>query len=443
MLSTVLFFILSVSILVTFHEYGHYFVARLFNVKVLRFSIGFGKPLLRWRNRHGTEFVIALIPLGGYVKMLEANEGPLSAAERKQAFEYQSLLARTLIVLAGPAFNFLLAIVLYATVYMIGFQSLTPIIGTVAPNSLAAEADIPERHLIVSWDNKSVDSWRQVTMNLLSAIGSDRAVPLTLQDLTGGAPVTRTINLRTFVMEEERWPVEQLGIVPMEPPMPPIVNEIVVGSPAETAGLQPNDRILSIDNHSITIWPQVVELVQKHPQQTLRITVLRNERLRTFDLIPNANEQGLGYIGVSVQALKAPYVHTVQYSLGPALLKSTTLIWEYSVLSLKLFYKMLTGQISMTHLSGPISIAQGAESSASLGLLPFLSFLALLSVSLGVVNLLPIPTLDGGHLLYYGCEAILRRPVSVRAQQIGLRIGISLLIGLMVIAIINDILRLL
>jgi regulator of sigma E protease len=440
-LSTLLFFILSVSILVTFHEYGHYFVARLFGVKVLRFSIGFGKSLLKWRNRHGTEFTIALIPLGGYVKMLEASDVSGSQEDKRQAFEYQPLFARTLIVLAGPLFNFLLAILLYTIIYVVGFQTFSPIVGTVTPNSLAAQAEIPERALIVSWDNQTVDSWRQVTMRLLSSIGSQRPIPLSFQDLESGQSITRTLSLKTFVMEESRWPVEQLGIQPMEPPMPAVIDAIAIASPAEEAGLQPNDRILSIDNQPIMVWPEVVATVQKHPAETLRVTVLRQERLHSFNLTPKTNEQGLGYIGVSVQALKEPYVHSIKYTPGAALLKSTQLIWDYSILSLKLFYKMISGQISVAHLSGPISIAQGAESSASLGFMPFLSFLALLSVSLGVVNLLPIPTLDGGHLLYYGCEAILRRPVSVRVQQIGLRIGFSLLIGLMLIAITNDLMR--
>lgn len=448
-IQNVLAVIVVLGLLITFHEYGHYWVARRCGVKVLRFSVGFGKPLWSRTDRHGTEFAVAAIPLGGYVKMLDEREGPVAPDERHQAFNNQSVWARIAIVVAGPLANFLLAIVAYWLLFVVGTTTVAPVVGAVAPDSPAAHGGLASGQEIVAIQGERVRSWEEVNLKLVAAIGHSGELRVSTRD--EGSEVTRERGLPVenyLVRQDPPRPLPSLGITPWRPAFPAELGQVLDGEAAAAAGLEPGDRILRIDGEVIDDWTHFVEVVRAHPDEALALEVQRGDERLSLTLVPGRNEletgSAVGYIGAGVAPVAWPeeYRREVRYGPVAALGQSLSRTGEMSLLTLDAIRKMLVGLISPSNLSGPITIARVAGDTARSGLESFVSFMAYLSISLGILNLLPIPVLDGGHLAYYAIEALRGRPVSEKAQAIGLRIGLALVGGLMFMALYFDLMRL-
>lgn len=450
-MTTLLAFIVTLGVLITVHEYGHFQVARWFGVKVLKFSIGFGKPLYQRKlGKDGTEFILAAFPLGGYVKMLderEANpETPVNEADLHRAFNRQSVWKRMAIVSAGPAANLLLAILLYWLLFMQGITGLKPIIGEIPANTPAAEASIKTGGVIQEVDGQPVASWQDVRWQLLQ-VSAESSVA-SLKVLYG----EREYHLHQLSLPQsddvEQDILQRLGLNPFRPNVPAVVGEVIEGSAAEGAGLQPGDKVLRVDGAEVAQWDDLVNVVRKHPDQPLALTVNRDGAAIELQITPETvRENGVevGRIGAAYHMNEADLeqylVHT-EYGAVAAMSRAIGKTWETSVFSLKMLGNMITGAMSWKGLSGPVTIASFAGQSADAGWKTFLGFLALVSISLGILNLLPIPVLDGGHLLYYMVEIVKGSPVSEQAMEIGYRIGFVLLGILMACAIYNDITRL-
>jgi regulator of sigma E protease len=447
---TVLAFIVALGVLIVFHEFGHYVVARFFGVKVLRFSIGFGRAL--WRTRRGrdqTEWVIAALPLGGYVKMLDEHEGPVAPEEAHRAFNRQSVWKRIAIVAAGPVANFLLAIVFYWALFVGGVQEAKPVVGAPDPGTVAAASGLTRGETILKINGEPMASWQQVRWRLLQ-LAVERQ-PARLEVIDPQQRLTwRTLDLSGFDLEGfDGDPLARLGLRLERPDVPPIIGKVVPGSVAEAGGLRPGDRVVSIDGEEIRVWEDVVRAVRRRPDEILRLGIVRAGNRMEVGLRPEAVQQNgerFGRIGAAAQidaeSMKN-LVTTVRYAPAAALAMAIERTWETSAFSLKMLGKMVVGQISWKNLSGPVTIADYAGQSAQLGIGAYIAFLALISISLGVLNLLPIPLLDGGHLLYYVVEIVKGSPVSERAMELGQRLGLTLLLFLMAFAIYNDFNRLL
>jgi regulator of sigma E protease len=443
-------FLLAIGVLITVHEFGHYWVARKMGVKVLRFSIGFGKPL--WTKRGGadqTEYVLAAIPLGGYVKMLDEREGEVASEELNRAFNRKSLKARFAIVAAGPIFNLAFAVVAYWIIFMLGVQGMTPIVGPVEANSAAAIAGLQERDRILSVDGETTTTWSGVNLALIDSILARDSVAITVEDMDRRVrEVSIPVVDRAELMRDNRL-LENLGIGIWRPELPPVIGQVIGGGAAAAAGLMSGDRIISADGEAIGDWRAWVLYVRARPAQNIDLIVNRDGKQLTIELTPKRISEGdkqIGRIGAGVQVpdglyddLRAVERYGPIDSIGVALKKT----WSMSVLMLRMLGKMVVGEASVENISGPISIAQFAGQSAQIGLVPFLGFLAVVSISLGVLNLLPIPLLDGGHLLYYMVEAVKGSPVSEATEVFGQRIGIGILLALMLIAFYNDLTRIL
>ena len=446
---TLLAFIVALGVLIVFHEFGHYVIARLFGVKVLRFSIGFGRSL--WRTRRGrdqTEWVIAALPLGGYVKMLDEHEGPVAPEEVHRAFNRQSVWRRSTIVVAGPVANFLLAIVFYWALFVGGVQEAKPVVGTPGPGTVAEASGLTRGETILKINEEPMASWQQVRWRLLQLAVEKQ--PARLEVIDPKQRLTwRTLDLSGFDLEGfDSDPLARLGLKLDRPDVAPIVGKVVPGSVAEAGGVRPGDRVVSIDGRRIRVWEDLVAAVQARPGATVRLLVSRGNKELEIDLVPRAERQNgqlIGRIGtapqVDAESMKS-LVTTVRYGPVAALGMALERTWETSVFSLKMLGKMVVGQVSWKNLSGPVTIADYAGQSAQLGIGAYIAFLALISISLGVLNLLPIPLLDGGHLLYYLVEIFKGSPVSERAMELGQRLGLTLLLFLMAFAIYNDFSRL-
>lgn len=440
--------LVALGVLVTFHELGHFWVARRCGVKVLRFSVGFGMPLLRWRDRRGTEYVVAAVPLGGYVKMLDEREGEVAPEELAQAFNRKSVLQRFLIVFAGPAANFLLALLFFWILAMLGGQQVRPVVGSVAPDSLAARAGLSAGEEIVAVDGEATRGWNEVNLQLLRRMGETGSVRLRVLEPGSSVERERSLPIAGWLVGiEEPEPVAELGIRPWRPLAPPLLAQVDPKGPAKAAGLRPGDRLLSLDGQALGDWQQVVERVRERPGQQVELLVEREARRFAVKLILAARgDKGAprGYLGAGVAGGEWPaqMLREVRYGPLDAVGESVRRTWSMSRMTLESIGKMLFGELSVKNLSGPITIAKVAGASAQSGVGDFLSFLAYLSISLGVLNLLPIPVLDGGHLLFYVVEGLRGRPLSERIQALGMQIGISLVIGLMLLALFNDINRL-
>ncbi|WP_440055739.1 sigma E protease regulator RseP [Pseudoalteromonas sp. T1lg65] len=440
-------FILALGILVTVHEYGHFWVARKAGVKVLRFSIGFGKPLLKWHDKHQTEYVIAAIPLGGYVKMLDERVDDVPASERSLAFNNKSVLARIAIVLAGPMANFIFAVFALAVMYMVGVQSVKPVIGQVTPQSIAAEAGFQPDDTILSLDEEVVHSWQDVTFALMAHLGEPS---LTAKVTDSDGRITyRTLALSQWRLDkQDEAPLTSIGITPYRPPLTLQLGYLEPGAAAEQAGLQQGDLLISLNGQPLESWSQFVAQIQKSANQQLTIEVERDQQRLSLQVIPQAKtqENGLvkGYLGVVPLMEKWPngYIETRQYGLLGSMVLGINKTYDLITLSFDMIGNLLTGQVSVKNLSGPVGIAVSAGNSVSYGLVAFLGFLALISVNLGVFNLLPLPVLDGGHLMYYLIELIRRKPVSEKTQELGFKVGAMLLLGLTFFALFNDVSRL-
>ncbi|WP_095093592.1 sigma E protease regulator RseP [Pseudomonas sp. Irchel 3A5] len=440
--------LVALGVLVTFHEYGHFWVARRCGVKVLRFSVGFGTPLVRWHDRQGTEFVIAAIPLGGYVKMLDEREGDVPPELADQSFNRKSVYQRIAIVSAGPIANFLLAIFFFWILAMLGTQQVRPVIGAVEAGSIAQQAGLSSGQEIVSVDGEATAGWSAVNLQLVRRLGESGTVALKVREPDATVDTAHSLALDNWLKgAEEPDPIKSLGIRPWRPALPPVLAELDPKGPAQAAGLKTGDKLVALDGRPVEEWQQVVDWVRERPDAKISLRVERDGAQLDVPLTLAARGEGKaasGYLGAGVKGIDWPPEMLREVSYGPlaAVAEGASRTWTMSVLTLDSLRKMLFGELSVKNLSGPITIAKVAGASAQSGIGDFLNFLAYLSISLGVLNLLPIPVLDGGHLLFYLIEWARGRPLSDRVQGWGIQIGISLVVGVMLLALVNDLGRL-
>lgn len=451
-LQSVLAFIVAIGVLVTVHEFGHFWVARRMGVKVLRFSVGFGKPLWSWRSAEGqTEYVIACLPLGGYVKMLDEREGEVAGHELEYSFNRKSVWRRFAIVAAGPIFNFLFAILAYYLIFLVGVGGLKPMIGEVANPSPAHTASVQQRDLILAVNGIETRTWERARFTLLEqAVDAERIV-LRVQgeDLQISDKVIDISGLE-FLQSDQIDLMGDLGLSSWQPKLPPVIAEVLPDGAGERAGLEAGDRILSLNGIEIESSRQWVDLIRDNPETPMPIRVLREGSAIDLLLTPESrSEDGRehGFIGIRSrveipESLRREMTVVERYGPIEGIAAALDKTWRMTWLTLRVLGKLVTGEASVRNLSGPITIAQYAGISASIGIEPFLGFLAIISISLGVLNLLPVPMLDGGHLFYYLVEMFKGSPVSEQTEVIGQKIGILLLFCLMSIAIYNDLLRL-
>ncbi len=449
-LISLLALIVTLGVLITVHEFGHFWVARRLGVKVLRFSVGFGKPLWRRQGRDDTEYVIAAVPLGGYVKMLDEREGDVSPAELPRAFNRQPVGSRIAIVLAGPLSNFLFAIVAYSLMFMIGVPGVKPVLDAPRAGSLAAAGGFQKGDEIIAIDGEPTPTLSAVLLELVDRAMAGETIPVEVRDADERKRV-RVLDLREpSDLGDAAQVFERVGLTPWRPVLPAVIGQITGDGAAARAGLQPGDRIVQAAGEPVTDWEQWRALIQRHPDQSFRVRIERDGAEQSLDLTPDArqNERGerVGFIGAVadvpddlVQSLQVVVRYGPLGAVGAALGKT----WDVSLLTLRMLGRMLVGKASLDNLSGPITIAQFAGQAASAGGMAFLALLALVSISLGVLNLLPVPVLDGGHLLYYLIELVKGSPLSDAAQNLGQRVGIVVLALLMGLALFNDFNRLL
>jgi regulator of sigma E protease len=445
---TVLSFLIAIGILIAIHEFGHFWVARKLGVKVLRYSIGMGKPL--WIKKFGadkTEFVLAAIPIGGYVSMLNEQEGEVAEEEKHRAFNRQPIWKRSLIVLAGPAFNFFLAIFIYWGISVWGVEGTKPVIKQIEPNSIAQKAGLNKGDEIVNVEGWDTPTWNAVFHETIPNLISRSQVTMSVKS-ESGIITEHQLDLSTVDINRSiKRPLDEMGIYSFE--LPAIIDKVIEGKSAEKAGLLPGDRIVKLGDKPIIHWYQVARYLQDKANKTFTIVVERNGELVSSSITPyEAEIKGikLGRIGAAVQIPQqqdSEYESAVnQYSPLAAIGYALHRTWNVTYTTGKALGLMVTMQMSLTNISGPINIAVVAGKTASIGVMQYILFLALVSISLGILNLLPIPILDGGHLLYYIIEAIKGSPVSEVTEAIGQRIGIMFLIMLMLLAFYNDIVRL-
>jgi regulator of sigma E protease len=435
-------FVLAIGVLVAFHEFGHFWVARRCGVKVLRFSIGFGKVLWTRQDRDGVEWALSAIPLGGYVKMLDSREGEVPEALRSQAFDQQPVGRRALIVAAGPVFNFILAIVFYWIIFVVGVQGMKPLLAAPAEGTVAAAAGLAEGELVLAVDDRATPTWQVLHTRMIDRALDRGDVRLQVQDAQGGVREV-VLDLRTVRVDPE-FLFADLGMRPYDPPIPPVIDQVMAGEAAALAGFRSGDRLLAANGDAVGSWQDWARWVRARPGAVIEVEFEREGQILRRELIVG-NVDGQGRFGASVavppelwQDLRAEHREDGFSAVGSAVAQT----WQMSALTLKMMWRMVQGEVSVKNVSGPVQIAQVAGMSAQVGLVSFLSFMAVVSISLGVLNLLPVPMLDGGHLLYFGIEAVKGSPVSEQVMEAGARIGLLMLAGLMSLAFYNDIVRL-
>lgn len=439
-------FVVTLGILVTFHEFGHFWVARRCGVKVLTFSVGFGKPIWQLQGRDGTVYQVGVIPLGGYVRMLDERVDSVSEDERQVTFNSKTVWQRAAIIAAGPIANFVLAIAVLWVMFVIGVPSVKPIVGTVQENSIAAQAGIQTPAEIIAIDGVETADWQQVNLRFAAALGNDLVEVKTIDE--GNRERTYQLQIGAWRLQDNQQPTyAALGLQPFRPEVSLVLSYIAPDSPAAAANLQVGDKIIAFDGTPVVDWPQTRDLIMQAAGQEVRVTLERNGQTVTQQVqlgSREANGQRYGFLGVepTVAAYPEQYRFTQQYGIVDGLLQGAERTWELMALSVNMLGKLLVGTVSVSNLSGPVAIAEGAGATASYGLVYFLGFLALISVNLGIINLVPLPVLDGGHLAFLAIEGVRGKPVSERVQEVCYRIGGILIFALMAIAISNDILRL-
>ncbi|HEJ9629869.1 MULTISPECIES: sigma E protease regulator RseP [Proteus] len=441
-------FIIVLGILITVHEFGHFWVARRCGIYVERFSIGFGKAIWRKTDKHGTEFVIAWIPLGGYVKMLDERVAEVAPERRHLAFNNKTVGQRAAVVAAGPIANFLLAIVAYWIVFMIGVPALKPIIADIRPNSIAEQAKLTPGMELKSVAGIETPDQNAVRLALVSKIGA-KEVSFVVSDPNSLSESENILNLQQWSFDPEKQdPILSLGIMPVGARLDSKIIEVTVGSAAEKAGLQAGDRIVKVDGQPIDTWHPFTYFVRQSPNKALELLVERNGSSLMLKVTPTAvalkDGTEIGQVGAQLQILPPDeqYLIMQQYNPFSALYEASDKTWQLMGLTVKMIGKLVVGDVKLTNLSGPVSIAKGAGMSADSGFIYYLMFMALISVNLGIINLFPLPVLDGGHLLFLVIEKIKGGPVSERVQDFCYRIGIMALMLLMGLALFNDFSRL-
>lgn len=440
-------FVVALGVLITVHEFGHFWVARRCGVKVERFSVGFGKALWRWRDRRGTEFVIALIPLGGYVKMLDERVDTVSPEQHHLSFNRKTVWQRAAIVSAGPIANFLFAVAAYWLVFIIGVPGVRPAVGEIVPNSIAAMAQMSPGMELKAVDGIETPDWDTARLTLIGKIG-DSEVTLDVAPLGSSSVVRKTLDLRDWQFNPERQdPASSLGMVPRMPQIDAVLTQVQGGSAAQKAGLQVGDRIVKVDGQPLTRWSLFASTVRDKQDADIALDIERNGETRSLILTLDSKTTGgrvEGFAGVVPKVIPLPEEYRTVRQYGPfsAIYQAADKTWQLMRLTVSMLGKLITGDVKLNNLSGPISIAQGAGMSADYGLIYYLMFLALISVNLGIINLFPLPVLDGGHLLFLLVEKLKGRPVSERVQDFCYRIGTVALMLLMGLALFNDFSRL-
>ena len=447
---SIIAFLFALGLLIVFHEFGHYLVARLCDVKVLRFSIGFGKPLIRkYWGRDKTEWVIAAFPIGGYVKMLDEHEGKVAPEDLTRSFNRKTVAHRFAIVAAGPIANFLLAILLYWLLFMHGVSGMKPVLGPIIPETPAAMAAFEAGETIVKIGTEPVSTWQDARWILL-ARAMERSPNLIVETLNQGGEITwREMDLSKINADDlDADFLKKIGLNVYQPEIKPIIAQVISNGAGDRAGLLTNDEILSVNGEEIALWKDLVQQIRDSPGQPLVMEIQRSNTIVSVNITPDItieNGEQIGKIGVGPKIDRSRIENLlveVSYPANTAMARAIDKTWEISVFTLQMLWKMVTGEVSWKNISGPITIADYAGKSAQMGIASYLGFLALISISLGVLNLLPIPLLDGGHLMYYVVEIIKGSPLSERAMEIGQQLGMILLFTLMTFAIYNDINRL-
>lgn len=441
---TIVVFIIALGLLVTVHEFGHFWVARRCGVKVIRFSIGFGKALWRKTDKKGTEFVIAAIPLGGYVKMLDERAEEVEPHLRSQAFNNKTVGQRAAIIAAGPLANFLFAVFAYWLVFIIGVPALRPVIGDITPQSIAAKANISAGMELKSVAGIETPDWNAVRMALLGQIG-EKQIDVTVAPFGSSVEQKKTLDTSNWAFDPDKQsPIQTLGFVPKMPQVEPVLDVVQKDSAASKAGLKQGDRLLKVNGKDLGQWQDFVKLWQNSPGQPIELVVARDGENQTVVMTPDVKtlDDGskIGFAGLSPKVIPLPeeYQVTRQYNVFSAVYQAGSETWQLTKLTAKMIVKLITGDVKLKNLSGPISIAQGAGMAASYGLVYYLMFLALISVNLGIINLFPLPVLDGGHLAFLAVEKVTGKPVSEQVQDYSYRVGAILLVLLMGLALFND-----
>lgn len=439
-------FLVAICILVPIHEFGHFYAMRIFGVKVLRFSVGFGNRLLTWTDSKGTEFAISAIPLGGYVKPLDERNGDVDEKDLSSTLGAKKEWQRIVIFLAGPLANLILAVLFYSILmFFNGTSSYSPVIGEVDAGSIAARAGLESGQEIVSIDGKETPTRRAVAMHLLSRLGESGDIHFTVRYPESDFKYESQSQLDGWLKDAESPdPIKGLGLSFYYPPVPKILDQVLEGSAAERAGFESGDALILMDGKEIVSWREWVEYVRARPSEQISVVVQRNDQQRTLTLVPDTHTDGgvtMGRAGVSVELPDFPehMIRKHEYGVFSALTSGVKESWETGAFVLLSIKKLIFGEISAKNLSGPIGIAKVAASHAELGFWAFISFLAHLSIVLGVMNLLPVPVLDGGHIVFCVVEWVKGSPVSQEIQAWSLNVGIVMLIGVMIIASYNDI----
>ena len=446
-IQSIIGFFIAIGILVTFHEFGHFYIARLFNVKVLNFSIGFGRKIYKRKSSiDDTEYSIGLIPLGGYVKMLESRESetPMDVGLLNQCFDKQSVYKKFLIVAAGPVFNLILAVIFFVFVHFSGITGMKPYITSIDGYTMNVNTDI-DKFEIIQVNEVNTKRWQDVRIEILNSVVNSKELKIHVKSKSNEIEIINLV-YNENILQLDGDIISNIGLNIKTPELPAIIGSIEDNSPASLSGLQEGDKIISIDNVTITNWNKFSSLMRDSPNKILQLIIQRDEVNLDLIIVPSSrtlNNEVIGYAGVSPDTYSLnDYRVLVKYPFFESISKSLILTYDFTALTFKMIFELFTGQANTNNISGPFSIAEFSGKSLSMGVVYFAYLLAVLSISLGVLNLLPIPVLDGGHLVYYIIEMITGHPVSERIQLVAQQFGLIILLGIMLLAFYNDYMRL-